>query len=86
MTASGAGSGESRLLGIIRLLRRIPRPIIARDQAVAIAEAEFVRRGWVRETDAPIIERLRCWEVWARDARPCANLILRIDMHTGALQ
>ena len=86
MARSSKFSSGSRFLAVMRALRRIPPPKVTREEAVKRAREEFVRRGWDPNPSAPVIERLRSWEVWARDLRPCANLILLVDMQTGELK
>jgi hypothetical protein len=79
----------NRVLWLVRKLMRLPPPQFSREQAVAAAVGEAIRRGL-----APIqsmhhlsagpkaVEGLREWTVWLEpDFRP-SRMVL-VDNHTG---
>lgn len=72
------------MLAVLRFLRRVPPPRVGRDEAVRLAADELHRNSWKLEPNAPVIEHLREWEVWARNARLCSNMVVRVDMQDGS--
>jgi hypothetical protein len=78
-------SRASWLLALVRLIRRMPRPRIDRDDAVRRATDEMRRHGWDRDANAPVIEGLRKWVVYGVDALPCGNIAVHVDMQDGSV-
>jgi len=78
MTSSG-----SWVLAATRFLLRVPPPRISRERAMELASEEMKRHGWEREPSAPVLEHLRFWLLYARDAPACGNMAVYIDMQDG---
>ena len=77
-------SRGSRLLAVVRFLRRIPTPLTSREEAIALASKEMSRLGWKREAGAPVFEHLRHWLLYAQDAPACGNMAVYVDMRDGS--
>jgi hypothetical protein len=82
-SASGPGPRGSLLLAVVRFLRGMPKPRIAREEAIRRAAEEMRHHGVDRAPNAPVFEHLKEWEVWALDGPLCSNMVVRVDMHSG---
>jgi hypothetical protein len=72
------------MLGVLSRLRGVPPPTVTREQALAVARAEFERRGGGSAESPRVEERLRSYIVW-RYSGSGGNTGVEVDIHTGAV-
>jgi hypothetical protein len=70
----------SRRLAFWKAIRRIPPPVITPEQALSIAQMEYVRRGEKWRRTIKVMEELHAYRIYeGRDSHPTQIVVCNSD-------